>query len=56
MSDIELSNMRKVIASRLLESKTTIPHYYLTSEINMDNLMKYVGGACRSPWAAQQRD
>lgn len=41
MSDSELSNMRKVIASRLLESKTTIPHYYLTSEINVDALLKY---------------
>eukprot|EP00124_Ichthyophonus_hoferi_P003269 Ihof_evm3s275 gene=Ihof_evmTU3s275 len=37
--DTELTNMRKIIASRLLESKTTIPHYYLTSEIHIDNLM-----------------
>mmetsp|Transcript_11319 Transcript_11319/g.9710 ORF Transcript_11319/g.9710 Transcript_11319/m.9710 type:complete len:202 (+) Transcript_11319:897-1502(+) len=35
--------MRKVIANRLLESKTTIPHYYLTSEIVMDNLIKIRG-------------
>lgn len=32
--------MRKVIASRLLESKQTVPHYYLTAEINMDRVMK----------------
>ncbi|KXN73550.1 pyruvate dehydrogenase [Conidiobolus coronatus NRRL 28638] len=39
-TDIPLSNMRKVIASRLSESKQTIPHYYLTSEINMDKVLK----------------
>jgi pyruvate dehydrogenase E2 component (dihydrolipoamide acetyltransferase) len=32
--------MRQVIARRLLESKTTIPHYYLTMEILMDEAMK----------------
>jgi pyruvate dehydrogenase E2 component (dihydrolipoamide acetyltransferase) len=40
--DIPNSNMRKVIGKRLLESKTTIPHYYLTIELNMDKLLKYV--------------
>jgi len=39
-TDIPLSNMRKVIAQRLLQSKTTIPHYYLTQEVNVDALMK----------------
>jgi pyruvate dehydrogenase E2 component (dihydrolipoamide acetyltransferase) len=29
--------MRKTIARRLHESKTTAPHYYLTMEIDMDN-------------------
>ncbi|MFH4980969.1 hypothetical protein AB6A40_007678 [Gnathostoma spinigerum] len=38
--DIPLTNMRGTIAKRLLESKTTIPHYYLTSEILVDELMK----------------
>ncbi|KAJ3174506.1 pyruvate dehydrogenase complex dihydrolipoamide acetyltransferase component (E2) [Geranomyces variabilis] len=38
--DIPLSNVRKVIASRLLESKQTIPHYYLTQEINVDKILK----------------
>ncbi len=33
--DIPLTNMRKIIAERLSDSKQTIPHYYLTSEINM---------------------
>lgn len=32
--------MRKTIASRLLESKTTIPHYYATIDINMDKIVK----------------
>ena len=31
---IPLSKMRSVIASRLLQSKTTIPHFYLQKEIN----------------------
>lgn len=31
------SQMRKVIAKRLSESKFTAPHYYLTIELNMDN-------------------
>src|SRR5262245_21043753 len=37
---IALSGMRKTIASRLLESKTTIPHFYLQSEINAEPLVK----------------
>ena len=39
-TEVPLTNMRKVIAARLLESKTTIPHYYLTSEITMDKVLK----------------
>jgi len=35
-----LSKMRQTIARRLLESKQTIPHYYLTMEINMGEAMK----------------
>jgi pyruvate dehydrogenase E2 component (dihydrolipoamide acetyltransferase) len=34
------SNMRKVIAKRLLESKQTVPHFYLTIECQVDNLLK----------------
>jgi pyruvate dehydrogenase E2 component (dihydrolipoamide acetyltransferase) len=37
--DIELSQMRKVIAKRLGESKFQAPHFYLTMEITMDNAM-----------------
>ncbi|XP_021701071.1 dihydrolipoyllysine-residue acetyltransferase component of pyruvate dehydrogenase complex, mitochondrial isoform X2 [Aedes aegypti] len=38
--DIPVSNIRGVIAKRLLESKTTIPHYYLTVDVNMDKINK----------------
>uniref|UniRef100_A0A182PD10 dihydrolipoyllysine-residue acetyltransferase n=1 Tax=Anopheles epiroticus TaxID=199890 RepID=A0A182PD10_9DIPT len=38
--DIPVSNIRGVIAKRLLESKTTIPHYYLTVDVNMDQVAK----------------
>ena len=36
---IELTTMRKVIASRLLTSKTTIPHFYLHLEVDAAPLM-----------------
>lgn len=39
-TDIPLSNIRKVIATRLTESKQQIPHYYLTVEANVDKVMK----------------
>ena len=31
-TDLEVNNIKKVTAQRLLESKLTIPHYYLTME------------------------
>ena len=34
------TNMRKIIASRLLESKQSIPHFYLTIDCEMDNLIQ----------------
>jgi pyruvate dehydrogenase E2 component (dihydrolipoamide acetyltransferase) len=34
------SSMRKIIAKRLLESKQTVPHFYLTSNIEIDALLK----------------
>ncbi len=37
---IKLSNMRKVIARRLTESKQTVPHYYLAIDCNLDALLK----------------
>nr|CAG8437061.1 2105_t:CDS:2 [Entrophospora candida]CAG8466595.1 2894_t:CDS:2 [Entrophospora candida] len=38
--DIPLSNVRKVIATRLSESKQAIPHYYLTVEVEVDEVLK----------------
>lgn len=35
------SQMRKVIAKRLAESKFTAPHYYLNVEFDMDNAMAF---------------
>jgi pyruvate dehydrogenase E2 component (dihydrolipoamide acetyltransferase) len=37
---INPSNMRKVIAKRLVEAKQTIPHFYLTVDCNIDALLK----------------
>lgn len=37
---IPLSGMRKVIAERLLASKTQIPHFYLNIEVNADELVR----------------
>ena len=39
--EIPLSMMRKTIAKRLLESKNTIPHFYLTVEMNMKRAMDF---------------
>ncbi len=35
-----LSNMRQIIASRLVESKQTIPHYQVTMSFDMDPLLE----------------
>ncbi len=37
---VELSNMRATIAKRLVESKTTIPHYQVTVSARIDALME----------------
>jgi len=39
-TEIKHTTVRKVIAKRLLESKTTVPHYYLSMDICADELMK----------------
>ena len=36
-TDYPVSQMRKVIAKRLSESKFTAPHFYITMDIDMDN-------------------
>lgn len=37
--DLPVTNIRGVIAKRLLQSKQSIPHYYLTVEVNVDKLL-----------------
>ena len=39
--EITNSQMRKVIAKRLVESKFSAPHYYLAVEFNMDNAIAF---------------
>lgn len=40
VQEIPLSTMRKVIAKRLLESKQTIPHFYLSVDCRVDSLLE----------------
>lgn len=40
-TDVPNSNMRKVIAKRLTESKTTVPHMYTAMECNIDDLLSF---------------
>lgn len=39
-TDSPASTMRKVIASRLSESKSNLPHSYVSRDIVIDNMMK----------------
>ena len=39
--DMELSLIRKTIAKRMQESKQTVPHFYVTVEIDMDPAMSF---------------
>lgn len=39
-TDTPLSNMRRTIASRLSESKATIPHYYVSVDVTMDRVLQ----------------
>ena len=36
-TEVPVSQMRKTIAKRLVESKNSAPHFYLTVEVDMDN-------------------
>ncbi|MEC9454730.1 MAG: pyruvate dehydrogenase complex dihydrolipoamide acetyltransferase [Pseudomonadota bacterium] len=38
--DIQTSKMRKIIAQRLQEAKQTVPHFYLTVDCEIDELLK----------------
>jgi len=37
---VKNSNIRKVIARRLLESKQNVPHFYLSCELNIDKMLE----------------
>ena len=39
--EVELDGMRRTIASRLVEAKQTIPHFYLRRDIQLDALLKF---------------
>ncbi|XP_036380130.1 dihydrolipoyllysine-residue acetyltransferase component of pyruvate dehydrogenase complex, mitochondrial-like isoform X2 [Megalops cyprinoides] len=39
-TDIPISNIRRVIAQRLMQSKQIIPHYYLSVDVNMDQVLE----------------
>lgn len=41
--EITLNSMRKTIAARLSEAKSTIPHFYLRRDIHLDALLKFRG-------------
>ena len=38
--DVPNNNMRKVIARRLTESKSQVPHFYSTVEVELDNILQ----------------
>ena len=40
---VKLSMMRRVIAERMTESKSTVPHFYLTVDCEIDELLKVRG-------------
>lgn len=40
---VALSNIRRTIAARLVESKTTVPHYQVTMTVDMDPLLTLRG-------------
>jgi pyruvate dehydrogenase E2 component (dihydrolipoamide acetyltransferase) len=37
--DVPLTGMRRAIAQRLTESKTTVPHFYVTAHVRVDRLL-----------------
>jgi pyruvate dehydrogenase E2 component (dihydrolipoamide acetyltransferase) len=39
-TDVPLTGMRKAIARRLTESKTTVPHFYVTADCRVDDLLE----------------
>ena len=41
--DMPVANIKRITAQRLLESKQTIPHYYLTIDCKVDKLIALRG-------------
>ena len=39
VEEVRLSAMRKVIASRMVESKSTVPHFYISVDVTLDKLL-----------------
>jgi len=39
-TDLPLTGMRRAIARRLTESKTTVPHFYVTAHVRVDRLLE----------------
>lgn len=54
--DIELSSMRRTIAKRLTESKSTIPHAYMDVACNVNNALKYQAELKKKKIAASFND
>lgn len=38
--DLDINNYRAVTAKRLTQSKQTVPHYYLTIDVDLENVLK----------------
>ncbi len=49
--DLPMSSMRKVIAKRLSESKSSIPHFYLSISVILDRLLKLRENLNTNPYA-----
>jgi len=39
-TEVELDGMRRTVARRLVESKQTVPHFYLTADIELDRMLE----------------
>ena len=37
-TDVQVSQIKRITANRLLQSKTTVPHYYLSVEVQVDEM------------------
>ena len=46
--EIPLDGMRKTIARRLVESKQTVPHFYLTTDVSIEELLARIRAQLRS--------